>query len=146
MAWISVRCSDDSGADVLRSDGTLYLRVDGKGVFARGFSRSVVGQEVVGTKSRHHLFNVAGHRDSDRVGGKRDVHSKVGVASGLNGKLIVVRLKSLNQVISVVLSNVANAEIVDHKAEHNIARFVFQETGGVDALLVSVLLRVRDEA
>ncbi len=106
----------------------------------------MVGKKVVGAKSRHHLFDVAGHRDSDRVGGERDVHSKIGVASGLNCEFIVVRLKGLYQVISVILSAIANAEIVDHKAEHNFARFVFEETRDVDALMVSVLLQVRDDA
>ncbi len=106
----------------------------------------MVGQKVVGAKSRHHLFNVAGHRDSDRVGSERDVHSKIGVASGLNGKFIVVRLKGLYQVINIILSAIANSEIIDHKAEHNVTCFVFKETGGVDALMVSVLLQVRDEA
>ncbi len=136
MAWISVRCSEDSGADVSMT-GRCILEYTGRAYFP-GI--------LVGAKSRHHLFDIAGHGDGDRVGGERDVHFKIGVASGLNSKFIVVRLKGLYQVISIILSTIANAEIVDHKAEHNVACFVLKETGGVDALMVSVLLQVRDEA
>ncbi len=105
-----------------------------------------MGKKVVVAKTFHHLFDIAGHEDGDKVGVESDVHSKIGVASGLNGKFVVMRLQCLYQMISIILSSIANAEIIDHKAKHNVTSFVFKETGSIDTLMVSELLQVRDEA
>ncbi len=114
IAWISVCCSGDNNR---------------KGLLAGCSSWVVVGKKVVRAKLFDHLFDVARHGNGDRVGLEGDVHSKIGVTSGFNCDLVVVRSQSLYEMISIILSSIANAEIIDNKARNDVTSFVFEKTG-----------------
>ncbi len=62
------------------------------------------------------------------------------VAFRFDSDFIVVRAKSVDKVVSIVLCAVTDAEIVNYETEHDVARFVFEEARGIGTLVISAFL------
>ena len=74
-----------------------------------------------------------------------DVHAEVGIAGRFNSELIIVRLESLDKVVSVFLCSIFDTEIIHHETEGDIAGEMFKEAWRVGTLKVAVRLKMRDE-
>ena len=104
------------------------------------------GQTIVWAKAFEHFVDVARHGDRNGCWCERDVHAQVGVSCRFDGESIVVRAKSVDQVVSIVLCAVTDTEIIDYETENDVARFVFEEARGIGALMISVFLQVGNQA
>ena len=75
-----------------------------------------------------------------------DVHAEVGIAGGFNCELVIVRLESLDKVVSVFLCPIIfDAEIINYETEGDVAGEMFEEAWRVGTLKVAVRLKMRDE-
>ncbi len=81
--------------------------------------------KVGGTEAFKHLCNVAWHEDRDAVFVEGDVHAEVGIAGGFNCELVIVRLESLDMVVSVFLCSIFDAEIIHYETEGDVAGEMF---------------------
>ena len=84
----------------------MNAAVDGNSVFAGCGCWAVGWGKVGGTKAFKHFGNVAWQGDGDAVLVESDVHAEVGIAGGFNCELVIVRLESLDKVVSVFLCSI----------------------------------------
>jgi hypothetical protein len=75
----------------------------------------------------------------------RDNHSGVRVTEGPHLEFVCIGLEGLNEVICVALFGVANAEVIDHEGEHDVAGDMSEQARCVSTLDIAMGAEVPDE-